>query len=307
MNSSIIDMLAFMITNVLICIFQTTTILLGTFVIYLFSRNIVLRNSGGLQLIFLLTICDVFAAITTIPYIVYLIVGWKPRETYYDPKTIVYISLTFVAQLKIHLTFTLSIAIDRSLAVYQPALYRRKNSKVYAMGTLCVAILFALFDISLELLIADYDEIPNCAAIGCFLDSPFLEYWGISNVVLGSCKLLLTLSVLVKLHRMHKSQSNVAWVTTGVSEKRFHQANKLSLMVMVVSACFITIPSISVGISEIFGFSLFSSVGPFYLLFLLIAATFNISIYLSLHKDVRRCMTAVWTHQETVSALTSTS
>lgn len=56
--------------------------------------------------------------------------------------------------------------------------------------------------------------------------------------------------------------------------KRFFQANRTSVGILLVSLLFITLPGVGVGILEMTGYSIFRKIGPFYTVGLLCAGVF---------------------------------
>ncbi|VDL63418.1 unnamed protein product [Nippostrongylus brasiliensis] len=137
-------------------------------------------------------------------------------------------STPLTAQLKINLTLTIAVAVERCLALYFPVTYRRLPSYKYAVTALTVGCLLAALDLTIEFMLAPFKRVPNCAAIGCFVSDQFRYYWGTSNM-----------------------------------------ANNISLGILIVSLMFVTIPSICVGFVEMLGYSIFKTVGPFYIVGLL--------------------------------------
>ncbi|KHJ80712.1 hypothetical protein OESDEN_19609, partial [Oesophagostomum dentatum] len=86
-------------------------------------------------------------------------------------------------QLKIKLTLTAAIALQRALALFMPLLYRNLSSATYATTSLLLGILLGAVDLFLEFLLTTIKESPNCGTIGCFVSDRFLYYWGTSNMV----------------------------------------------------------------------------------------------------------------------------
>ncbi|PAV88395.1 hypothetical protein WR25_05988 [Diploscapter pachys] len=68
----------------------------------------------------------------------------------------------------------------------------------------------------------------------------------------------------------------------------FQQANQTSLGILLQSMVFITIPSVGVGFVEMIGYSIFRSIGPFYMVAIMAAGAVNIVVYVLINKDFRR-------------------
>ncbi|VDK54895.1 unnamed protein product [Cylicostephanus goldi] len=147
------------------------------------------------------------------------------------------------------------------------------SSAIYANTALFIGVFLACCDVTAEFVLSPILPRPNCAAIGCFVSDQFRYYWGTSNMVLGFFVIILTLAMLVKLRQIQKnSESEKALVTTSNSStSKFRQANRSSLGILVSSLLFVTLPSVGVGFVEMIGFSIFKTVGPFYILGLLSA------------------------------------
>ncbi|KHJ83399.1 hypothetical protein OESDEN_16904 [Oesophagostomum dentatum] len=94
--------------------------------------------------------------------------------------------------------------------------------------------------------------------------------------------------ILLKLHLIGKL-SNASQQICGDGESRkFRQANRSSLGILITSLFFLTVPSIGVGFMEMIGYSIFKKIGPFYTVGLLCAGTSNSIIYIVLNRDMRK-------------------
>ena len=138
---------------------------------------------------------------SAIPYIVYLTANWDPVYILLSPHYIMVSSLQLAFQLKVNLVIIIAIAMDRLLvrfpcikysyicfkALLSPAMYRRKNHKIYAFIAVTAAHLFGAFDVVLEFKMSAWVPVINCAAIGCYVGDHFRYYWGTSNAV-GLCE-----------------------------------------------------------------------------------------------------------------------
>lgn len=87
-----------------------------------------------------------------------------------------------------------------------PVYYRKKNQTAFVIMTLSIGIGFAIIDLILEYHTTIFNvRRYNCAAIGCFQDSKFRAYWGISNMALNTVALICTLWVAWEISRMGKN------------------------------------------------------------------------------------------------------
>ncbi|RCN47072.1 hypothetical protein ANCCAN_06903, partial [Ancylostoma caninum] len=189
-----------------------------------------------------------------------------------------------IIQLKINLTLTIAIALERTLALFTPLLYRKLSSALYATMSLLLGMAFACADLALEFALSPLVEHPNCAAIGCFVSDKFRYYWGTSNMVLGLFVIVLTLMILLKLRYIRKNSKSARIL---VDKDASRQANRTSMGILSTSLLFVTLPSVGVGFVEMIGFSIFKTVGPFYIVGLLSAGACNSIVYVMLNKDLR--------------------
>ncbi|EPB72089.1 hypothetical protein ANCCEY_08811 [Ancylostoma ceylanicum] len=158
-------------------------------------------------------------------------------------------STPLVIQLKINLTLTVAIALDRLLALYVPVRYRMISPAKFSAIALVVGFLAGICDLIIEFSLTPFRRMENCAAVGCFVDKRFLLYWGTSNMVLGVAVILLTFFVLVKLQQM-KGRSMQSMVTPKNEGTKFAQANRASKSFLLCSLVCLTIPSVVVGDGE---------------------------------------------------------
>ncbi|ETN86963.1 hypothetical protein NECAME_16027 [Necator americanus] len=183
-----------------------------------------------------------------------------------NPYYIMISSTPLTIQLKIKLTLTTAIALQRTLALVAPVFYRKLSATLYDIGALLLGIIFACIDLLLEFALSPIKESPNCGTIGCFVSDRFLYYWGTSNMC------------------------NV-------------KANRTSLGILLTSLFFITIPSVGVGFLEMIGISIFRKVGPFYTVGLLCAASCNGIVYVVLNSDMRKMARGMLSNQQSSSTL----
>nr|CDJ97352.1 Hypothetical protein CBG21842 [Haemonchus contortus] len=209
---------------------------------------------------------------------------WDPNYIDLDPHYIMISATPLVAQLKINLTLTIAIALERTLALRFPMTYRRLSSSPYATYSLLIGCLLAILDLILEFTLTPFERHPDCAAIGCFLSETFRYYWGISNMLLGTVVIVLSFLIMAKL-RSIKKDSQVDHHNQDMH--KFTQANRISAGILMSSLLFITIPSVFVGSARAIGYSIFKFVGPFYIVGLLCAGFCNSILYIVLNKEMR--------------------
>ncbi|KAL6734935.1 hypothetical protein Aduo_005423 [Ancylostoma duodenale] len=264
--------LSFLITDILILLLQFTGIVCNGFILFMFFRVKKLYRNDAMRLLLYLAITDFLHAVATLPYIIYLIVFWNPHNINLNSYFVMISSTPLIIQLKINLTLTIAIALERTLALFTPFLYRNLSSALYATMSLLVGMAFACGDLALEFALSPFVEQPNCAAIGCF--------------VFGLLVIVLTLMILLKLQSIHRN-SKSARILMDKDASRFKQANRTSVGILATSLLFVTLPSVGVGFVEMIGFSIFKTVGPFYIVGLLSAGACNSIVYVVLNKDLR--------------------
>ncbi|KAK6733926.1 hypothetical protein RB195_017596 [Necator americanus] len=223
---------------------------------------------------------------STLPYTIYMTADWNPLQINLNPHFVMISSTPLVIQLKINLTLTITIAAERALALFYPLLYRKFLLAAYSIMSLLIGIAFACNDLLLEFLLSPIVEHRNCAAIGCFVSDSFRFYWGTSNMILGLFVIVLTFMVLFKL-RSIQNNSRKMGPGLGNDKSKFNQATRISLVILLTSLSFVTLPSVAVGFFEMVGFSIFKIVGPFYITGLLCAGVCNSIVCVALNREIR--------------------
>ncbi|EYC22304.1 hypothetical protein Y032_0017g3274 [Ancylostoma ceylanicum] len=274
----------FLLTDVIVLVMQFLAIILNAAVIFILSR--VKKDTASLRLVCLLALTDFIHAVAVLFYTIYLVCMWHPFRIDMNPYYVMISSTPLVIQLKINLTLTVAIALDRLLALYVPVRYRMISPAKFSAIALVVGFLAGICDLIIEFSLTPFRRMENCAAVGCFVDKRFLLYWGTSNMVLGVAVILLTFFVLVKLQQM-KGRSMQSMVTPKNEGTKFAQANRASKSFLLCSLVCLTIPSVVVGGAELFGFSLFQYVGPFYLVGLLCAGCSNCIVFMFFNTKMR--------------------
>ncbi|VDM74783.1 unnamed protein product [Strongylus vulgaris] len=145
-----------------------------------------------------------------------------------DPYFVMFSSIPLVIQMKVNLTLTIAIAFERNLALFSPFLYRKLLSIYFATFSLFLGFLFAACDLMLEFASSPIVRVPNCPALGCFLQDDFRFYWGTSSMFMGSCIIILTTTILVKLRRVEK-RLRVARIFLGKESRTCNSLAYLSL------------------------------------------------------------------------------
>ncbi|KAK6018437.1 hypothetical protein OSTOST_15980 [Ostertagia ostertagi] len=258
-----------------------------------------------------LAVTDFLSATATIPYAIYLTSHWRPTHIDLDQHYVLILSTPLPVQLKINLVLATSVALERNLALFLPASYRRLPSSIYATASLVIGLLFAAVDLVLEFSLPSWPSQHNsCAALWCFLSRTFQYYWGTSNLVknfsfqysliylrilvLSFVVLALTSLFLIKLRTFQRKPRALQTCTTKES-KKFQQANRISTGILLTSMIFVTCPSIALNIFAFRGGSKFEFIGPFYLIGLLCTGTFSSVLYMILYQDMRKLVKAYLT------------
>uniref|UniRef100_A0A7I5E766 G_PROTEIN_RECEP_F1_2 domain-containing protein n=1 Tax=Haemonchus contortus TaxID=6289 RepID=A0A7I5E766_HAECO len=280
--------LRLLITDIIVLLLQICVIISAGFILFLYLRNKKLRNKPSHRLLLFLTTTDFLHATTALFYSIYLTASWDPTTIDLNPYIVLISSTPLVIQLKINLTLTISIAFERTLALAFPMTYRKLSSSTYASYSLLIGCLLAVLDLVVDFTLNPFDQKPNCAAIGCFVSKEFHYYWGSSNMAMGSIVIVLTAVVMTKLRSIQKhSQKAQLAPAVGKESNNFAQANRTSAGILITSLLCVTIPSVLVGSIELFGYSIFLSVGPFYIIGLLCSGFLNSVLYLLLNKEMR--------------------
>ncbi|VDM52710.1 unnamed protein product [Angiostrongylus costaricensis] len=233
---------SYLVVDIVIVSLQLTVIICNGFILFLHKE----KQGHHYQHIF-----------SALPYTIYLTCNWNPVYLDLSPYYVMISSTPLTVQLKINLCLTISIAVERTLALFFPIIFRKLSSRTYAIFSLFVGFLLAVLDVVVEFLLSPFNSVPNCATIGCFLSDSFRYYWGISNMLMGIVVIVLITSILTKLRTLRQQPHPHG------------TANRSSVGILIISLVFVTLPSVGAGLVEITGFSIFTSVGPFYIVGLL--------------------------------------
>ncbi|VDM64819.1 unnamed protein product [Angiostrongylus costaricensis] len=188
--------------------------------------------------------------ITSLPYTMYLIISWNPVYLSLSRHYLMISSIPAVIQLKINLTLSISIAAERTLALYFPVMFRNRSSHSYAMCSLLFGFLLAILDLVLEFSLTPLSDSPNCAATGCFISDSFLYYCGVSD----GCEI-----------EKRQIQTGISVIRNGQLLIFKTQANRRSVGILLISLMCVTLPSVVAGLAKVTGFRVFNVVGPFYI------------------------------------------
>ncbi|WKY08715.1 hypothetical protein Q1695_007887 [Nippostrongylus brasiliensis] len=280
------DTAVFLVVDVIILVLQAGSLTCTTVVVIMFIKVKELRQRPSLRLALFLTSSHFVFDVVSLPYVIYLACNWRADFLDMDPYIIMILSVGLPIQLKIKLTLTIAIAVERALALFTPFIYRRICLCTYALAFFLIAITLAAIDISIEFAVSPFKRVINCDSIGCFVGEKYLNYWGVSNMVMGMIVDCLTLLVLVKLKAMRQPRPHKN-STSKVVPKKLNQANRTSVGILVSSFVFITVPSVAVGVVNMCGYPIFDKIGPFYTPCLLTTGIFDCTVYVFMNKELR--------------------
>ncbi|KAJ1368634.1 hypothetical protein KIN20_029846 [Parelaphostrongylus tenuis] len=274
----------FIVTYVAAFLLVIPTTILNLLILFLFNK--LKKTNKPFPIVVFLTVTDLLHAVTVSPYIVYLIVKWNRTMINLDPYMVLLSSVPLIIQLKINLTLTGAIALDRALALWTPIHYRQISPSVFANTALLIGLALAACDLILEFKSTKFDEVLNCGALGCFISPSFRSYWGTSNMVLSFIVFLLTAVVVVKLQYIRTtSKKTQKFLKSG--KNTLVKANYSALSFLLCSLLFLTLPSVVVGSTELFGEAIFKFAGPLNLVGLLAAGCSNSIVLVILNNDLR--------------------
>ncbi|CAI2352600.1 unnamed protein product [Caenorhabditis sp. 36 PRJEB53466] len=242
-------------------------------IIAFFAKVPGLYKNKHLKLVYFLSIGDFLTAVCEAPYIIYMICNWNPTLLDFDPLVILISSIPLPMQLKVSATITVAIALNRNIAIFFPAAFRRIEHGLYSNIVLAVALSLAFFDAFLWFLLSPPTRMPNCATSGCF--------------ILGFIVIVLSISIFFKIKAVQTRSGSVG---AQQNHSKFMQANRTSTGILISSLFFLTIPSVCVGVVELLGFSIFRLFGPFYSASLLSSGICNGIIFIGCNGDARRLM-----------------
>ncbi|KAJ1371553.1 hypothetical protein KIN20_033522 [Parelaphostrongylus tenuis] len=297
--------LYYLIVDIILVLLQVIVIICNGIIIFVFAREKSLRQNSSRQLLVVLTITDFVHAVSTLPYITYLIVSWDPFYLNLSPYFIKIFFIPVIIQLKINLTLTISIALERTLALYFPVVFRNLSSYPYVKFSLLFGFLLGVVDLALEFSLTSFRETPNCASAGCFFNENFSYYWAFSNMVMGTVLIVFMTPFLMKLRALHQQPHKSGVVQ--LRENRFKQANRRSVGTLLISLVFVTLPSVGAGLAKAMGFHVFDVVGPFYIVGLVSAGACNSVMYLALNKEMQEATNKLITCKRPSFSMTVTT
>ncbi|KAI6174383.1 G-PROTEIN-RECEP-F1-2 domain-containing protein [Aphelenchoides besseyi] len=281
LDQKIAEMLQFsnqyyMNVNIFIMVIQGLSIITNGFIIILFISSKRLQRNTALRLILLLCVTDWLFAVTTIPYVVQYIVNWNAVEFNYDGILVITLSLPLTVQFKVNLIITTAIALDRYQAMHFSMHYRTKNHNLFVFYTLLLGIILSLVDVYFEYAL---DPLPPLAAS----HRSSSDCTGAQQIWrLVSFFLFITALVGRELCNLNQPE-----VLSNPEAKPDQNANRLSMAILIIALTFQTIPSMLVGISDLFGLNSFQKLGPFYIVGLLLCGLCNSIVYIALHLELK--------------------
>ncbi|PIO56841.1 hypothetical protein TELCIR_21758, partial [Teladorsagia circumcincta] len=139
-----------------------------------------------------------------LPYTIYLTANWNPTYLDMNPYYVLILGTPLVVQLKINLTLTIAIALERTLALLFPVTYRKFPASKYAMYCLLIGCLLGTVDLVVQFVLTSFHRSPQCGAFGCFISKEFRYYMGNSNMAMGFVVIVLVTFLIVKLHVMQR-------------------------------------------------------------------------------------------------------
>ncbi|KAK6061203.1 hypothetical protein COOONC_01131, partial [Cooperia oncophora] len=222
-----------------------------------------------------------FKRFAAIPYSIYLVTNWNPTFIDLNPYYIAILGAPAIFFSKVHLVLTISAAFERTLASFLPMYYRRLSLSTYAIITLLVSLILAAFDPFVVFTLITFERKPGCAALGCFIErsnSLAAYYWETNTLVSGARSLALFKVYMIIPNLDIQSYSRLS--------NSF--ANRICAGILLTSLAFVTSPCVIMNIVNIWGFSIYSYVGPFFFAFLLCNGTFTNVVHLMLNRSMRK-------------------
>ncbi|WKY08713.1 hypothetical protein Q1695_007886 [Nippostrongylus brasiliensis] len=275
----------FLSMDIAILLFQTVGFACNGVILFMFLKVKELRRRPSLRIALFLTVSHFVYDLISLPCIIYMTCSWKTERIDMDPYVFLFISVPMPVLLKINLTLTVAVAFERALALYTPVIYRGLRLSSYALACFVLGSILGAVDVAVEFSVSPFRRVLNCGNIGCFAGHRFLQFWGVGNTVMGLLVVCLTVLVLLKLHRIQR-HTPIHHCASKEAPKKLNQANLTTLGILVSSFVFLTIPSIAVGVVNMFGFSVFDSIGPFYTLCLVCTGICNCVVYIAMNKEL---------------------
>ncbi|VDM68227.1 unnamed protein product [Strongylus vulgaris] len=254
--------MTYLIIDSIILMLQLAVITFDGLILFVFIRNKQLYRNIAHRLTLFVATTDFLHAFTTLPYTIYLTIFCATEPVNLEPYYIMISSTPLIIQMKVKLTLTAAIALQRTMALFFPISYRSSSSTLFTSISLLLGVSLACGDLFLEFILSPIKSSPGCGTIGCFVSDQFLFYWGTSNMVLGIVVVIFTFMILFKLHSIEKKQSGNKY--SNREANGYNQANRTTAGILLTTLFFLTLPSVGVGIMEMVGFSIFRRVGPFY-------------------------------------------
>ncbi|KJH41297.1 hypothetical protein DICVIV_12728 [Dictyocaulus viviparus] len=108
-------MIFYLVIDIIVLLLQITDIISNGFILFAFVRKRTLRQGSSIRLLLYLTLSNVLHALTTLPYSIYLTVSWNSVQIILNPYYTLISGIPNILQMKIDLTLTICLAIERIL------------------------------------------------------------------------------------------------------------------------------------------------------------------------------------------------
>ncbi|KAK6732655.1 hypothetical protein RB195_016803 [Necator americanus] len=289
----------FMITNsvclyvdiflLVICILQ---ILANFVVLFVWCTSKRLLRNDSLILLVSLAFIDFVYAVLQFPYLIILIAGAKPDDVpfNYNPWIIVPLGGPSAALMKSGCTITTAIAIDRVLALYFPVQYYKQSKRYWSIAAFIFALFLAFIDWLILQLTVTIVPVPGCSSFGCFTNTVFRAYWGLSNMMMNLFSCLLTVVIVYHLFKKSPKVSKAAEVERNNRSKIDRSANRVALYILLVSALIGVVPGCLNGVGTIVSFPLLAEVSFFVGTCATLSGLSHAFIFAMAHREIKRAI-----------------
>ncbi|KAK6061204.1 hypothetical protein COOONC_01132, partial [Cooperia oncophora] len=194
-------------------------------------------------------------------------------------------------------------------ALFFPMHYHRLPISTCSVILLFTSLILAAFDLFIEFTLLTFERKPNCAALACFLkrNHSLAAYYWATNILVRRARCLSAVQVLRDLSliqifnliaafltalfiaKLRRSQRRISRIRGACQRElnNFRQANRICAGILLTSLAFVTCPCVTVNIVNIFGGTIFTDIGPFFIAFLLCNGTFTNIVHLMLNRSMR--------------------
>ncbi|CAA19550.2 G-protein coupled receptors family 1 profile domain-containing protein [Caenorhabditis elegans] len=255
--------MVYLVTDVCCLVAAVLSFCINFFIITCFLRKKI-PCAENLRLALYLAIGDFAYALAALIHVGYLAINWSNTYLDYDPYVIIFTNSLLPAFLKLVIVINCSMALDRCLAIFFPVHYRNINKIKFANNAMALGFIWFLFDFLFQIFSSEYQRVPNCATMACFVNKIFLKYLSYSNTLSSFFVAIMSVLVFVGIRKFSKKR--VGTFTTRKTSTVFRKANRITAGILFGSLFFVVFPSFLVmGFEEVTGKSLFISLGPFYI------------------------------------------